>query len=139
MLDARGDAARADVREELRTRARDIERARGAVSHEDNLEALELWQGLVSGRWSICDHFDTDGRRFLMVRENNPRFPSQPGLSQRETQLLELYGRGQSQKLIAYELGLSPPRCLSGCARWRESWARRPWRSWSRSRTRWAS
>jgi len=108
VIEARGDAAGADVRNELRSRARDIERARTTVRHEDDLEALELWQGLVAGRWSICDHFDTDGRRFLIVRENDPRFPSEAGLSQRETQLLELYGRGQSQKLIAYELGVSP-------------------------------
>jgi hypothetical protein len=51
--------------------AKAIDRARSrARSNED--EALELWQGLVAGRWSLVEQFDSDGRRFLVARKNDP-------------------------------------------------------------------
>jgi hypothetical protein len=59
------------ARESLLRAAKAIDRARSkARSNED--EALDLWQGLVAGRWSLFDRFDTDGRRFLIARKNDP-------------------------------------------------------------------
>lgn len=108
VLEASGDAAEPEARAHLRDRARAIDRARTRETRANDLDALELWQGLVTGRWSLCDHFDTDGRRFVIVRENEPNATPRTGFTQREAQLLDLYARGQSQKLIAYELGLTP-------------------------------
>jgi DNA-binding CsgD family transcriptional regulator len=72
------------------------------------LQAIELWEGLVAGRWSLLDVVDTDGRAFTILRENSLEVRSHVALSQRERQVAFLVGRGCHIKLVAYELGLSP-------------------------------
>jgi DNA-binding CsgD family transcriptional regulator len=94
------------AREALHRAARAIDRARSkARSNED--EALDLWRGLVAGRWSLVDRFDTDGRRFLVARKNDPQLEDPRALSLRERQVLAYAAMGHPLKLIAYELGLS--------------------------------
>jgi DNA-binding CsgD family transcriptional regulator len=66
-----------------------------------------LWQGLVQGRWSLVDHFDTDRRRFVVAVRNDPDLPDPRGLSERERQIAEFCGMNRSAKEIAYILGLS--------------------------------
>jgi len=46
--------------------ATDQGHARGALRKRDPEEALRLWQGLIRGRWTLIDWFDTDGRRFVL-------------------------------------------------------------------------
>lgn len=94
------------ARESLRDAAKAIDRARSKARADDN-EALELWQGLVSGRWSLVDWFDSDGRRFLVARRNDPELTDPRGLSLRERQVLAYAAMGHSLKMIAYTLGLS--------------------------------
>jgi DNA-binding CsgD family transcriptional regulator len=92
--------------ESLRRAAKAIDRARSnARSNED--EALDLWQGLVAGRWSLFDRFDTDGRRFLIARKNDPDVTDPRALTLRERQVLAYAAMGHSLKLIAYSLGIS--------------------------------
>ena len=95
------------ARESLRRAARAIDRARSrARSNED--EALDLWQGLVAGRWSLVDRFDSDGRRYLVARKNDPDVRDPRALSLRESSVLAYTAMGHPLKLIAYSLGLSP-------------------------------
>jgi DNA-binding CsgD family transcriptional regulator len=95
-----------DARESLRLAAKAIDRARSkARSNED--EALELWQGLVAGRWSLIDRFDSDGRRFLIARKNDPDVSDPRALTLRERQVLAYAAMGHPLKLIAYSLGVS--------------------------------
>jgi DNA-binding CsgD family transcriptional regulator len=103
VVHAEGEAK--DAREVLRGAARALDRARLRGTDPD--EALELWQGLVDGRWSLVDRFDSDGRRFLVARRNDD-VPAEPrALSPRERSVLAHAARGHSNKLIGYELGIS--------------------------------
>jgi DNA-binding CsgD family transcriptional regulator len=99
-------AQSAGARESLRDAAKAIDRARSKARADDD-EALELWQGLVSGRWSLVDRFESDGRRFLVARRNDPELTDPRGLSLRERQVLAYAAMGHSLKMIAYTLGLS--------------------------------
>jgi DNA-binding CsgD family transcriptional regulator len=86
-----------------------IDRARTRAERRDPDAALEAWRGLVQGRWSLVEHFDSDGQRFLVARKNDPDARGPRGLNARERQVLASRSRGLSLKLIAYELGLSIP------------------------------
>lgn len=69
-------------------------------------EAVASWRALVAGQWAIVDHFDHDGRRYLVaVRNDEPR---RCPLSVAEKQTLTLLARGYSSKLAAIELGVAP-------------------------------
>jgi DNA-binding CsgD family transcriptional regulator len=81
--------------------------ARGKMRANDPDAALDAWKGLVAGRWSLIDHIDTDGKRFLVARKNDPDTAGPEGLSLRERQVLASRARGFALKLIAYDLGLS--------------------------------
>jgi DNA-binding NarL/FixJ family response regulator len=84
-----------------------MDRARGPLRRKDAGAALDAWKGLVAGRWSLIEHFDSDGKRFLVARRNDPDAPGPNALLRRERQVLAYRARGLSMKLIAYELGLS--------------------------------
>jgi DNA-binding CsgD family transcriptional regulator len=68
--------------------------------------ASEVYQGVLSGRWVITDHFEDEARRFLIAE------PCQIGdgraLTERERQVLELALQGHSNKFIGLDLGLTP-------------------------------
>ena len=73
----------------------------------DIAKALEVWEGLVAGRWSLVDHFDTDGKRFLLAMKNAPPTDPRADLSPRERRACALVAMGHRDKEIAYMLGLS--------------------------------
>jgi DNA-binding CsgD family transcriptional regulator len=106
---AEGPATERTAREALRHAALQVDRARGALRREDPDAALEAWAGLISGRWSLVDRFDRDGRRYLLARRNDPDAPDVRGLTLRERQIVGYAALGHPSKLIAYELGLSQP------------------------------
>jgi DNA-binding CsgD family transcriptional regulator len=87
--------------------AKGIDRARGRLRRADPERALALWKGLVSGRWSLVDQFDHDGRRFVVAKRNPITSRAWSVLSEREAQILAYLAEGQAPKLIAYQLGLS--------------------------------
>jgi DNA-binding CsgD family transcriptional regulator len=87
--------------------AKGIDRARGRLRRADPERALALWKGLVSGRWSLVDQFDHDGRRFVVAKRNPITSRGWSVLSEREAQILACLAEGQAPKLIAYQLGLS--------------------------------
>lgn len=97
----------------LREAARGVDRARGALRRADPERALETWQALVRGRWSMVDWFDVDGRRFVLALPNTPEVPDPRGLTEQEAQVVDLILLGEPSKMIAYRIGLSQPR-ISG-------------------------
>ena len=107
LLHARGQARSPTAREMLRDAVVRIDKARSTAGSSDAIEAMEHWRGLVDGRWSLIDHFERDGKRFIVAHKNDPFVHDPRGLSVREKQISELIGMGRSTKEIAYELGLS--------------------------------
>jgi len=102
--EAKSDAARATLSEA----ARAIDHARGRLRRESPEEAVALWKVLVGGRWSLLDHFERDGRRYLIACRNAPELAPHEWLTAREHQVVALAAHGHSNKYIAYELGISP-------------------------------
>ncbi len=100
-------ASSREARAALKDAALAVDRAR-RLAKRDPEEAIALWRGLVAGRWSLVDRFDTDGRRFLVVKRNDPEpaGPPPPALTLPERQAVGYAALGHSNKLIAYELGL---------------------------------
>ena len=103
VLEAKANAI-AD-REVLREAAKRVDRARLRGTEED--EALDLWQCLFSGEYSVVDCFDTDGKRLFVARRNPPQARGPRMLTDRERHVVALIGVGHSDKSAAYELGIS--------------------------------
>jgi DNA-binding CsgD family transcriptional regulator len=84
-----------------------LEQARGPLRRRDPDRTVAEWKGLIKARWSLIDHFESDGRRYLVARCNEPRVAALETLSARERQVVSYVSVGHSNKLIAYELGIS--------------------------------
>jgi DNA-binding CsgD family transcriptional regulator len=97
-----------DAREQLRRATVAFDQARTKKARSDVDLATRRWRPLVVSRWSLLDEFDTDGRRFVVAVENPPptRAPRKD-LSEREHQVMTQAHLGHTDKVIAYELGLS--------------------------------
>lgn len=106
VVHAEGQALAPRTLEGLRRTALEIDRARTTRARASD-DPLDLWRALHDGRWSLVDTFDSDGRRFLIARANEPATDPAPALSRREQQVLDLLSLGHSNKLIAYDLGIS--------------------------------
>jgi DNA-binding CsgD family transcriptional regulator len=107
IVHAEGDAADRGERDKLREAVVARDRARTKAVRTQPEEALALWPGLVSGRWSLVDRFERDGRRYVVAKSNEP-VPTGPlALSLRERQVLGHLLQGDSVKLTAYSLGLA--------------------------------
>jgi DNA-binding CsgD family transcriptional regulator len=108
-----GEAGRAKgnrVLKTLRGAARSVDQARGALRREDPQKALEIWKSLISGRWTMVDWFDTDGRRFVLAIPNSPELGDPRGLTEQESQVVNYLVLGDTSKLVAYRLGISASR-----------------------------
>jgi DNA-binding CsgD family transcriptional regulator len=69
-------------------------------------ERLELWQGLVDGRWSVVSQEDTDGRRYYVAVPNAPAAVDLRKLTDRERLVVAMALRGTPHKIAGYALGL---------------------------------
>ena len=107
VLHATGRAKAKPARESLVEAVVRRERARGRLRRLDADEAAAQWAVLVSGRWSIVDYVDRDGKRLLLARKNPVSGPDIAALTEDESDVLWLATYGHSHKYIAYELGLS--------------------------------
>jgi DNA-binding CsgD family transcriptional regulator len=105
--DASGPASTKAAREQLRCAVLMLEKARGPVRETDPKAALADWKALVAGRWSLIDQIETDGRRFIVARQNDPVAPGPDMLTSREKQVVGYAKLGHHNKLIAYELGIA--------------------------------
>ncbi|MFW5877010.1 MAG: helix-turn-helix transcriptional regulator [Myxococcota bacterium] len=107
VVHADGVAKESSALERIREAVRAIDRAR--VAPDDPEVALRAWKGLVDGTWSAVDRHDHDGRRYIVAVPNEPHIRDPRGLTAREAQVAALASLGQSDKLIAYTLGLARP------------------------------
>ena len=104
---ATGPAEMASAREALRTATVAMERARTKLRDSAPERAIDEWKGLVAARWSLVEHFESDGKRYILACQNDPDVAGPSLLSQREQQVLAYASLGHNSKLIAYELGIS--------------------------------
>jgi DNA-binding CsgD family transcriptional regulator/predicted Ser/Thr protein kinase len=95
------------TRDELAHAAVAIRRARGPLRQVHPDAAVAGWQALVDARWTLVDHRDRDGKRFLLARRNDVATPGPARLDARERQVLAHAQLGHDNTLVAYELGLS--------------------------------
>jgi DNA-binding CsgD family transcriptional regulator len=116
IVHAEGEAKERLARESLRESAIAIDRARGRLRRSDPDAALDTWTGLVSGRWSLVDRFESDGRRYVVAHRNEAVPARTLALTLRERQVVGHILLGHSSKLTAYALGVSPS-AVSGVLR----------------------
>ncbi len=107
VVHAEGVGKSATARQRLLDAAATIDRARGGLRRSDPDAAVELWTGLVAGRWTLVDCVDTDARRLLIARRNSPSPRTSPSLTLRERQVIGYAMLGFSNKQTAYALGLT--------------------------------
>jgi DNA-binding CsgD family transcriptional regulator len=107
VLHAEQPAYDRSVRDTLSVACQAIERARTRQGRANGEISLSLWRSLVSERWTLVDTYERDGKRYVLARRNDVRFPRPDALSPRERQALSFAVLGDSNKLIAYELGIS--------------------------------
>ena len=113
LIDSVGPAKEATASEILHAAARSVDAARGELRNDDPRQAIKTWTALVSGRWSMLDWFDADGRRYILAVPNPPEVRDPRGLSDQERQVVAYVALGERNKLVAYRLGLSPSRISS--------------------------
>jgi DNA-binding NarL/FixJ family response regulator len=78
---------------------------------EDEMqEVLGAWETLVSGSSSLIEWFDTETRRFILVRPNPPGVYDTRRLTKQERDVAGYAALGETNKLIAYRLGISSGR-----------------------------
>jgi len=106
-LDHAESSVAVNAAEALRAAVLDQERARSSLRRRDPEGATEGWQALVRGQWSLLDRFERGGRRYIVAYRNPPELAVQRALTARESVVVHLAALGKSNKLIAYELGLS--------------------------------
>lgn len=107
-LEVRDDALKGNGRRRRLLELIEARKYADQIATDDPLESMQLWQGLINGRWSLLDIVDSDGRAFTVLRENPLKVRSRIALSKRERQVAYLVGRGHHIKLVAYKLGISP-------------------------------
>ena len=97
------------ARQALAQAARAIERARAPRGRRNGDRAVAEWTGLVAARWSLVDHFESDGKRWRASRAATTSPTS--GLAGAEprasVQALAFAALGHGNKLIAYEMGIA--------------------------------
>jgi DNA-binding CsgD family transcriptional regulator len=107
-LDATGEAKGRGARASLGEAVRLMEKARGGLRRAAPDEALRLWQGLVDGTWSLVEHHEADGKRYLLARRNHPGVREPTALTRQERSVLAFAAMGHQNKYIGYLLGISP-------------------------------
>lgn len=106
MLDEEPGAGASSARERIARHVREVERYARCTG--DTLDAVAVWKGLVEGRWSLAHRHDSDGRRYYLLHENRCSLPPVHRLSEREHQVVAHVAQGDSNRWVAYQLGLSP-------------------------------
>ncbi len=106
-LHAEGEARDAVNRDALSHAVRAFDRARSQRSGSDADESLNAFEGLVAGRWSIVQSFESDGRRYLVAIQNQPAQMAVAAVTPNEAHALLLRAQGLAYKIVGYELGLS--------------------------------
>lgn len=113
--DATGAVASHDAAQVvLRTAVRAMDRARRANVRSSPDQALALWRGLVAGKWSLVDHWEDGGRRYVAAYANRPGVQDPRALTSTEIDVLRYLAHGATNKEVSYALGL-PEKTVSWC------------------------
>jgi DNA-binding CsgD family transcriptional regulator len=104
-LELAGDAI-AD-HEALCHTVRALDQAKARDFRSGNCESVDLWHGLLAGRWSLVDRVDTDGKHYVLAVRNDPEADAPRVLSRREAQVASYIAQGHSHKFVSYELGIA--------------------------------
>jgi DNA-binding CsgD family transcriptional regulator len=104
---AEGEARSKIALTRLRHSALAISNARGDLRVRDPELAVDEWKGLIAARWTLLDVGETDGRRYLVARQNRPMTQVPSVLTEREQEVVAFAVMGHHNKLIAYNLGIS--------------------------------
>lgn len=107
-------ATDSDARRALTDAVQAMDRARSATLRSSPEQALELWRGLVAGRWSLVEHWERDGRRYLAAYANRPGVLDPRALTSTEQNVLRHLALGATNKHASYALGL-PEKTVSSC------------------------
>jgi DNA-binding NarL/FixJ family response regulator len=94
-------------RERLGERVLTLERTRLRDRRRDP-DALEDWQALIEGRYSVLLRDDTDGKRHYLLIRNGTVAEEHARFSAREIDVVRMAARGFTGKSITYTLGLPP-------------------------------
>jgi DNA-binding NarL/FixJ family response regulator len=73
----------------------------------DPQAAIKEWQSVIAKRWTLVEHFENDGKRFVLAVDNRAKAPSLDLLSERERDVVLRALRGCNDKVIAFELGVA--------------------------------
>jgi DNA-binding NarL/FixJ family response regulator len=107
-------AADGDARRALTEAVQAMDRARSTELRGSPERALDLWRGLVAGRWSLVEHWERDGRRYLAAYANRPGVLDPRALTSTEQSVLRHLALGATNKQASYALGL-PEKTVSSC------------------------
>lgn len=99
--------ASADAIPALRAAAIRTEEARGQGQLHDPPAVLDALERIVSGRWTLVDHFEHNGFRYVIAVENAACPPGLDLLSPREREVVERALQGLDNKVIAFDLGIT--------------------------------
>lgn len=90
------------------------ERARGPLRRKDPDAATSTWRALVAGGYTIVETVERDGKRLLLARANEPDLGGLSELTTLEAACAYFTALGHPQKLIGYELGVTPSAAARG-------------------------
>lgn len=110
---AMGTARDRDAQSRLRGVVGAMDRARTREGRKDGEAVLSAWPALVSGRWTLIEHFESDGRRYYLAMRNEPAAASLVALTPREQAVVEQVAQGAANKVIADTLGIGEPSAAS--------------------------
>lgn len=88
-----------------------VDAVRGLVDANrprDPRRSAAEWRALLSGRWSVLDRADRDGKRVILARRNLVAGRDILAIREVERRVLALAALGYSNKSIAFELALAP-------------------------------
>jgi DNA-binding NarL/FixJ family response regulator len=102
-----GDEVRRETRSAVLRTASSASGGFDAVRAPDRDEAIEIWRGVLAGRWSLVEHFDAAGRRFVVARRDASAPKCFDVLTPGERRVVAQAAKGHTNKLIAYELNVS--------------------------------
>lgn len=95
-----------NARRALVEAVRAMEQARRADVRTSPERALELWQALVAGQWSLVDHWEFGGRRYVAAYPNRTGLRDPRALTATEQSVLRYLALGATNKELSYALGL---------------------------------
>lgn len=83
-----------------------IDRAKRHVGSDPDV-GPSYWKAMVEGRWTLVERFESDGRRLLVARANEPHAAASHALSPIQRRIVALIVIGRASKSVAFELGIT--------------------------------